>query len=182
MTSEWKITCSETNTKLLSKDDYNWPHEGIGIYAIDIPDKFYCDAQFSFVAHLDAPNSPNGMKCSVRYYKEFNCQPSSDCSFRQSCTIMIGYNRPFISGMTEKSSVNYINKLNYPSWKACLAIHFLIPVDMNSNKYVYPGKDWKLTLVFTFEDMQKNKERIELDKQKIRKEEEKKRRKKKLEN
>ena len=40
--------------------------------------------------------------------------------------------------------------LSYPGWKSGLTIHFLVPDDMNNNKHIYPGNDWKLTLTFVF--------------------------------
>lgn len=170
MTTEWKVICNENNTELVSKDEYSTfsGYDGFGIYIIDIPDKFYHDAKFSVSAHLEAPNVPNGTRCQVKYYNNVCCNKNAITKIgNNNHSIIIGYNKVFMPGMTDKTMGNNMTSINYPFWKACLTIHFLIPFDMNNNKHVYPGKDWNLTLTFTFEDIKKIKEREDDEKQKI---------------
>ena len=180
MTECWKIMLNETNAKLLSKDEFSNgfnPYEGSGAYLIDIPANFYKDSMFNFTAHLNAPNSPNGMKCTINYCSQVNCQtPSGNPNMRtESRTMMIGYNGTFVPGTTVTSSKDNIRTLNYPSWKACILVLFLVPVDRNSDKLVCPEKDWNLTLDFKFENMNAIRENIRLEKEKKLREEHEKR-------
>ena len=173
MTTEWKIVCDD-NTKLLTNDEYSgsWNlYEGTGIYSFQLPHVFYDNAQFCVTANLNAPNAPNNMICQIRYY--YQVPPSYNNNKinlgMETNSIIICYDRPFISGLTDKSSLYNIRK-HGNGWASFITINFVVPNDINkfrenhqNNKYVYPGKDWKLTLLFVFEDVNKITEKRVID-------------------
>ena len=178
MTTEWKIICDDT-TKLLSKNEYlsriSIPqYEGIGIYAFEVPDNFYDKAQFFITAQLNAPNAPENMVCQICNHDPVYFNNNNNPNIKNyDSRIIIGYEKTFMNGMVEKSALSKISKHN-SGWKAIIVIKFLIPDDMNNfngyfypgTKYVYPGKDWKLTMNFIFEDLNKILERNNIEIQK----------------
>ena len=179
MTTEWKTVCNDINTKLVSKEEYvgGIPvYEGTGIYMLQVPDNFYDRAQFTLSAQLITPYAPNNMRCQIQYYSSISFQGNNNDVApnlsNQNNTIIIGYERIFASGMSDNSYPSNITRLNN-GWKSLITIKFFVPDDINkfhgylyqNDKYVYPGKDWKLSLTFVFVDVNKILERTNLEKQ-----------------
>jgi hypothetical protein len=176
MTEKWDITLTEKNTDLMLVGDiFNHPvYEGVGMYMVEIPDMFYKNYIFDFTAHLDAPHAPNGMKCKIHYHSQIysrNQTRKTDLSKSNGSTIIVGFFEVFAHGKEVRSTKDEIRSINYPDYKACLAIKFLVPKDINTDEFCYPG-DWKLHLNFTFKSIDKIREDAMMEKKKILEEEE----------
>ena len=116
------------------------------------------------------------MRCQIQYYSSISFQGNNNDVApnlsNQNNTIIIGYERIFASGMSDNSYPSNITRLNN-GWKSLITIKFFVPYDINkfhrylyqNDKYVYPGKDWKLSLTFVFVDVNKILERTNLEKQ-----------------
>ena len=129
---------------LLAKDEYTtyFPrYEGIGVYVAEVPESNY------LIAHLDAPNAPENMICQIRYYSHVYKKLGN-----QNYTTILGNEQIFRSGTQTSSKYIYYHT---DMWKSLITVHFIVPNNIDNfrdlhvnNKYVYPGKDWKLTLSF----------------------------------
>jgi hypothetical protein len=184
MTTKWEIICDDNNIKLLSKEEYvgGMPvYEGNGIYALQVPNNFYDRAEFSLSAQLISPNAPNNMRCMIYYLSlvgpESQNKPPKYIFNRQiygGITPMFGINKIFRqSVIAENASYKgLITKSIDPLYKPYLLIKFIVPNDINKlteiwdskTGFIYPGKDWKLSLTFVFEDANKILERNNLEK------------------